>query len=93
MIRENTEIAVGKRRTRPLPCRNYAIGVRCAARPVHLPPGQINEWLDNSGLAPATAALVKGLLYPHGDRLLLADTATVVKEVPDAGTAQRTHIA
>jgi len=45
---------------------------------------EINEWLESGGLAPATVALVKRLLYPHADFVLLSDCHTLVSQLPDA---------
>jgi len=52
-------------------------------------PSQINAWLAKSGLAPSTVELVEGLLYVHGDRLLLADCSTLLKQIPDAAERLR----
>ena len=50
---------------------------------------QIYDWLHNAGLQPSTVALVKGLLYPHGEFMLLSDCNTVMSQLPDAGERVR----
>jgi len=47
-------------------------------------PEQIGEWFgDNSGLEKRTVSLLKGLLYPRADLMLLSDHSTVLSELPE----------
>ncbi len=46
-------------------------------------PAILDRWLAGAGLKPVTLATVKKLLYPHGDRVLLADTVTLMKTIPE----------
>ncbi len=46
-------------------------------------PSLINEWLDKEGLQPATVALVKQLLYPNKQLLLLSDYNLLGARVSD----------
>lgn len=47
-------------------------------------PEQIDEWLDDGGLAESTEELVRKLLYPHGNTVLLSDTGMIMKRLTDA---------
>ena len=44
-------------------------------------PEQLNEWLDAGGLEQRTVGLVKSLLYPRGDSVLLSDCSTVMSQL------------
>lgn len=52
--------------------------------PVWFEKGQVDERLKESGLAPSSIALLKSLLYPQGDSLLLfADFEPALRRLPN----------
>ena len=52
--------------------------------PVWFRPGQVDERIKGSGLAPESVALLKKLLYPHGDSLLLfTDFEPAARQLPN----------
>lgn len=57
--------------------------------PFLFPAPKINEWLDTGSLSADTVAMVKKLLYPHGDYLLFSDCHTVVSRLPDVNERMR----
>ncbi len=52
-------------------------------------PAQFDAWLAEGHFSPAVVANVRKLLYPHGDSMLLADTITLLKTIPEQNERRR----
>ena len=52
-------------------------------------PAQFDAWLAEGNFTPAVVANVKKLLYPHENSMLLADTITLLKTIPEQDERRR----
>lgn len=52
-------------------------------------PARLDLWLQESGLRTETVSTLRGLLYPRGDSVLLADIVTLLRRIPDDGEKLR----
>lgn len=74
--------------------RIYAVLARFPENPTQRDPfafraTQIQGWLENSALARPAVDMVRRVLYPHDDLLLLSDCGTVMRQLPDADERTR----